>query len=609
MKKIFSSIFVLVIVILTTFGVSKAYLHAGFPYTNDGENHLARFANYVLALRERQFPPRFAPNLFNHYGYPVFDFNYPLGNILSVPFSVVHVEYETTFKILVAAAVIFGLMGVFCWLRKFGASRFGAIFGMILFGFNPYLFNLILYRGDIGEILALGVFPWLFWAVEVLREVKPAAQSNQKKMFQRFWLLFLVGLFVTFFLAHNIAAVFGIPFVLLYALLRFGNDIKKWRWFSVILIASFALTLWFWLPALLEKSVTVLDQMSANSELYNHFPTLPQLLFAPLQFGFSYVGNIDSLSFSLGLAQVVSVFVATAFLMKYFAQFFVRKDPVAKTFSNKEVTVAVLMLVSWLLVLFQLQLTQPIWTIFFPITKYLQFPWRLTMFWEVLILPIAAWIFDSLSRNWRLTLSVVLLLQISAFWRLKPVDYFHHDTIDYDFFSQSTSTSNEDRVRAFTFEDLSQWKPAPTALTGSANFTVQIWRGSNRTYTATVTQPATIVEQTMNFLGWQTWVTPLNAPSSKAFQAKYVDSSKIGGRIAYTLPAGTFKVHTVFTEWTPARMIGDGVTLITLLLVILWFTGIPQKIFKVSYRNYLIIITHNFWMKFKALSGDSTGCT
>ena len=106
------------IILFLTWINTKGLWHAGFPYTHDGENHLARFANYKIALREGQFPPRFAPNLLNHYGYPVFNYNYPLANILSIPFSIMKINYELTFKILVIFFVMFGLLGFNYWLRK-----------------------------------------------------------------------------------------------------------------------------------------------------------------------------------------------------------------------------------------------------------------------------------------------------------------------------------------------------------------------------------------------------------------------------------------------------------------------------------------------------------
>ncbi len=48
--------FALPIIIILTLIIIKPYFHAGFPYTHDGENHLARFANYKVAVREGQIP-------------------------------------------------------------------------------------------------------------------------------------------------------------------------------------------------------------------------------------------------------------------------------------------------------------------------------------------------------------------------------------------------------------------------------------------------------------------------------------------------------------------------------------------------------------------------
>ena len=110
--------FALPIIIILTLIVIKPYFHAGFPYTHDGENHLARFANYKIAVKEGQIPPRFAPSLMNHYGYPVFNYNYPLANILSLPFSFLKINYEITFKILATTFVFIGLLGVYSWLDK-----------------------------------------------------------------------------------------------------------------------------------------------------------------------------------------------------------------------------------------------------------------------------------------------------------------------------------------------------------------------------------------------------------------------------------------------------------------------------------------------------------
>src|SRR5690606_669882 len=47
-------------------------------WTDDGHLHTARGAQYYLALRDGQFPPRWAGNLANGGGSPIFIFAYPL---------------------------------------------------------------------------------------------------------------------------------------------------------------------------------------------------------------------------------------------------------------------------------------------------------------------------------------------------------------------------------------------------------------------------------------------------------------------------------------------------------------------------------------------------
>src|SRR5579859_2209261 len=112
--------FILAYAVILVSLVAHVYFHSGFPYTHDGENHLARFASYILSIHEHQIPPRFASNLFNHYGYPVFNFNYPLANMLSLPFSYAHIHYEITFKVIVVLAILFGIFGSKIWMKKLG---------------------------------------------------------------------------------------------------------------------------------------------------------------------------------------------------------------------------------------------------------------------------------------------------------------------------------------------------------------------------------------------------------------------------------------------------------------------------------------------------------
>jgi hypothetical protein len=532
------------LIIIATLVVSQLYFHSGFPYTHDGENHLARFANYISAVREFQLPPRFAPNLFNHYGYPVFNFNYPLANILSVPFSLLKLNYELTFKLIVIMSLIFGMTGAQFWLRKLQFSTGAQRFALMAFAVNSYLVSTIYFRGNIGEVMALCLFPWLFGGVEKCRESRPFTLLE-------YFSLGMMG--AAFLLAHNIAAVFGCLLLIGYAAFRLGKDLHSWKKLISLFLCAMGLSLWFWLPALMEKSFTVVDQANVNESFNDHFPTFTQLLFSPLTFGFSFPGPIDSLSFSLGMVQVITFFFGLVLAFKVaIVSMKERKLP-----QRIEKIFLFLVTLSLLLFILQLSITAPIWHVLAAGAKYLQFPWRLSLFLQILLLPVTAYVFQHLRSVWKFFLIGVLLLQFGQVLHLRPADYFHHDVVDYDFFAQSTSTSNENRSKTFTYNNIADWKPTPLIFQGKGEAQVQYWRGSRRRYTLQLTEESVIIEPTMNFPGWITYV---HDEQGKRFSVPYIDSESIGGRLAYILPAGTYQVQSTFTQWTWPRVVGNTVS-------------------------------------------------
>jgi hypothetical protein len=530
-------IFFLIVLALVSI---KPYLHSNFPYTHDGENHLARFANYKMAIREGQFPPRFAPNLLNHYGYPVFNYNYPLANILSLPFSFLKINYELTFKIIIFSFVLAGLIGINKWLKQLNFDRKSRIFASFVFALTPYLINTLAYRGNIGEVMAFCIFPWLLYFIE--NPVRKYFSKNGLKFFGQ------TVVWIMFFLSHNIAVLFGTPILIIYALLKYKKEILK----QVSLISSFILgiisTLWFWLPAVFEKNLIILDNANLSKSYLEHFPTLSQLLFAPLEFGFSKIGSIDSLSFSIGLIQIFVLLFSLVLIIK-------KKPPlIIKLFFG----------FTLLLLLLQLKITQPLWRII-PLANFIQFPWRLSMFIGIFILPLSAYIFKKGNKLVKIILSILVLIQLLTVLRIKPADYFHKNNVDYDAFSQTTSTANENLPKTFSYSNFADWKPSAQIINGEGTIVINEWRGSKRNYSLNLSKESTIVEPTMNFKGWETIVNNQ--------KVQYTDNEEIRGRIAYRLPAGEYLVSSKFTQNTWPRMIGNifsGIGVFTIISLLLF---------------------------------------
>jgi len=105
------------IVILSIFAL-KSLAIPGFYTSHDGETHTARTAQYYQALKDHQFPPRFAESLYNGLGSPIFVYIYPIHYLLG---SIVHFfgfSFTNSFEILMALGFIFSGIFSFLWFRE-----------------------------------------------------------------------------------------------------------------------------------------------------------------------------------------------------------------------------------------------------------------------------------------------------------------------------------------------------------------------------------------------------------------------------------------------------------------------------------------------------------
>jgi hypothetical protein len=526
-------IFFLLLVLLPFLALTKAYFHTGVPFTHDGENHLARFANYKVAIREGQWPPRFAPNLMNHYGYPVFNYNYPLLNILSLPLSFLGLSYELTFKLLMAVGLALGVWGVYQWLAVGGFSRAARLIGISAFLLAPFTINLIYVRGSIGELWAMALLPWLMWLTKRIKRQLPVS-----------WLL-SVPLITAFLLSHNISVLFGGGLWFLYTFFKFKRVWSLWRQWLAPLGLSIFLSLWFWLPALAEKQLVVLDKANLSSQFSRHFAEPLQLITSPLQFGYSFETAVDTMSLSVGLIGFASLVIMTLWLVRL-------KKSARKEFN----WLWFFVIVGWLLLFLQTSFSYQIWRLL-PLVAFIQFPWRLSLFFTVICLPLVATLFDRLKFT-RSLLWLLVLLQLIAVWRFTPIDYLHKTQEEYDLFPQSTSTLNENLPKEFTYLLIGDWQPAPKALSGEMTAVVEHWTGSSRRYLLTVSQTALIVEPTMYFAGWQTKVNDQ--------LIEYVDRTETEGRLGYRLEPGQYVVETRFTQATWPRLAGNSLSVLAFLV-------------------------------------------
>ena len=72
------------------------YFHSGFFPTHDGEWSVVRLTDMYRELKDLQFPARYSGNLNFGYGYPLFEFAYPLPYYLGF---FIHIFHVNNFKV------------------------------------------------------------------------------------------------------------------------------------------------------------------------------------------------------------------------------------------------------------------------------------------------------------------------------------------------------------------------------------------------------------------------------------------------------------------------------------------------------------------------------
>jgi hypothetical protein len=512
--------------------VNWQWFRPGLPVTHDSQMHVARMANYYLAVKDGHIPVRWAPNLNNGFGYPVFTFNYPLAYILSIPPAVMDVPFETVYKILALVAVMVAAIGMYLLLMALIRHQGAAFSGAWLYATSSYMTTLLYVRGGIGELWFAGLLPLELWVV-----------WNYATYRTRLWLSLTVICTAALFLAHNVLVFFALP--LLIGLMIYTITQRRAGWKLIWpLLAGVCLTGFFWWPAVLEQAYTPLSQVSVNRDFINHFPTLGQLWWDVYDYGFSFAGPVDGVPMATGFLLWLGFWPMLLLLLK------------------KQIPKPGLV---WLMVgylagyLFLMSdASRPVWLLF-PWLSFIQFPWRLVIYTTFILSVLAGFGLSRTNRTylWWL-LGVIVFLHTLP--RAVPNAVVTNNDEYYLTTAETTSLHDENMPRLFKkheayalaeqyFNDIPVYTEHP-----ETRIEITDWKTASHEYVIETELETMVVERTAYFPGWKVHVNDQETPIDN--DGKYM------GMIAFFVPPGTHRVTTTFTEDTVARYVGNITTLI-----------------------------------------------
>ncbi|MDY6877802.1 MAG: hypothetical protein SWK90_16595 [Chloroflexota bacterium] len=360
--------------VLGLVAVAPFLTRPGLPRQTDAELHVYRAAELGHALRAGACYPRWAPNFYYGYGYPIFNYYAPLTYYLANLFDLLPgVDIVGGVK----AVFVLGLLVASLGTYLLGRELFGPVAGVVAaasFTFAPYVVFIDPHaRGDLAEHFALCLLPLTFYAFQRLMSGVGGRGSLLGSVVTLAALVFshnLLGLVASgLLLAYWIGEIirsFGFP----KAQRVWG---RGWAWGGLAFVLAAAIIAFFWFPALLERGAVKLEVIGPGHFDFHENFLSPGELFAPSRL-LDLGATAPRYRHNLGLAQWLLALPALVVLLRLVARR--ASNQASPTLSHSHILLLYFVLAGLGLIFLMLPISTVVWERV-PGLRYLQFPWRL----------------------------------------------------------------------------------------------------------------------------------------------------------------------------------------------------------------------------------------
>jgi hypothetical protein len=223
-------------------------LQPGLPGSADTPIHFYRMLEFARSWAPGVIYPRWAPDLAYGYGYPLWNFAPPLPYILPLAIHAFGLSLETSLKLFIMLTALGYALGAYLFVR----DRLGSGAGLVaaaIYTWAPFaLREVLLYGGNYPQYLAIGLYPWLLWALGRL--------YRRGGLFN----LVLVGVcYGAVILSHLFHALVLTPVAVVYAATLWLSEPRPLRRLGTTALGlglGLLGTAFFWLPALFERAFT-----------------------------------------------------------------------------------------------------------------------------------------------------------------------------------------------------------------------------------------------------------------------------------------------------------------------------------------------------------------
>lgn len=547
------------LVIVAFFLVADLFFHSGRPITFDGQIHITTMAQFASALKDGEFPVRWANN-FANYGLPLGLFAHQTTNYLGAVFILLTHQVVFSYNLVLLLGAI--LSSLFCYFfLRFYFSAEAALAASFLFNFAPYRIVNIYIRGALPEFWA-SVFVWL-------------VMIGLYKLFHDHkwhgWILFSLGL-TLLLLTHPMmflitSVIFG-PYALFLQLPYFQTwwD-KKSRKALQILIKNFLLLVGAVITAFLMASYYILP---LTLEIKYFYHGLDQRHFASSNYlslanylgleKWSYFSKTEvgprGLVFHIGTIEITVILIGSLVALSYIL---LRRHKLKKPPAHLSLLYFGLLLLA-LSSFFTLPQSDFFYQHFLPLNN-IQFPWRFLS--AVLCIPplIAAWLLERLPHRSFFVFIFMLLIAAVRFPQLYGKNFFSYAEDQYFSTPYNLHSNNLNTIWSGVTEEYPRKQEQFAIIEGSGKITQAQIKNSWRKYELENPQTVRMVDYTFYFPGWMVLID--GHPTTIQFQ-----DPNYRGIITYQVPAGKHQV-TVEYQNTKIRTLAQ---VISGIGIVIWLT-------------------------------------
>lgn len=353
--------------------------HASLPEGTDAELHIFRLAELSYLLRGGEIYPRWAPNFYHGFGYPIFNYYAPLTYYLGALLQLfLRLDAVAAVKAVFVLGLLLAGFGMYGFVRDNWGRRAGYV-ATAVFLYAPYVHYIDPHaRGVLPESFSFGMFAVALWAVDRVRQTG-----------SRWAWITAVLLIGGLIMSHNLMGLLFFTLLFAWAMWQVATTRPGARRAALLfgaLVLGLGVAAVFWLPVVLERDAITLGTLVGEGDNYDfrmHFLSLRELLAPSLRLDWG--ATEPAFRFNLGVAQWLLGGLGVVLLL-------LRRVRHAAHAAFFALALAVL-------VFLMLPLSQFVWEAI-PVLPFFQFPWRLLGPAAAVLGVLAGVGFEAVLRGW-----------------------------------------------------------------------------------------------------------------------------------------------------------------------------------------------------------------